>query len=369
MPLLARQTRGIGRPSTWIRALPTARTRHRAFAWLAATDGPQAALADDVVDAIRVLRAADVLRQRGTTLRTSAGYEVCFDARTAHAICTMRPADGEAAYVITYDDVRGAGEANISVAFVTPRGDLRIGFHRGGFASGEVARRAAQSVAGAILDIEADVIPSFGGIPARGLPPPTRRIEDVRIQLEQPDDHPEFAGEVARVLVETDPSLAGRLKVVADIERAAPSERQRFYAAEPVAPGGKLAAEVIRQVSARGSAIEDLAPEAFEEVCCATIRAGEVLVEAGSPPAFVYIPMGAGLVVHPSGGYAPSALSPWVPVGTTGVIRRGERNSDIVAERDVEVIMIPGERYVAGWLRPLRPDQLRQRLQAQVATR
>jgi hypothetical protein len=31
--------------------------------------------------------------------------------------------------------------------------------------------------------------------------------------------------------------------------------------------------------------------------------------------------------------------------------------------------MIPGERYVAGWLRPLRPDQLRQRLQAQVATR
>ena len=207
-----------------------------AYAWLAATDGPQAELADDVVDAIRVLRAADVLRQRGTALRTSAGYEVCFDARTAHAVCTMRPADGEAAYVVTYDDDRGAGEANISVAFVTPRGDLRIAFHRGGFAAGEVARRAAVSVAGAILDIQADVIPSFGGVPARGLPPPSRRIDDVRIQLERPDDHPAFADEVARVIVELEPSLAGRPEVVADVERAAPAERARFYAAEPVAP-------------------------------------------------------------------------------------------------------------------------------------
>ena len=44
---------------------------------------PQAELADDVVDALRALRAADVLRQRGTALRTSGGYEVFFDARTA----------------------------------------------------------------------------------------------------------------------------------------------------------------------------------------------------------------------------------------------------------------------------------------------
>jgi hypothetical protein len=292
---------------------------------------------------------------------------VCFDARTAHAICTIRPADGGAAYVITYDDVRGAGEANISVAFVTPLGDLRIAFHRGGFADGEVARRAAVSVAGAILDIQADVIPSFGGVRARGLPPPTRRIEDVRIQLERPDDAPAFADEVARVIVELDPSLRARLQVVADVERAAPAERARFHEAEPVGPDGPLAEEIVRQVSARGSAIEGLRPEAFEEVRRATIRQGEVLVEAGSPPAFVYIPMGQGLVVRPGGGYAPAPLHPWVPVGTTGVIRRGERNSEIAAEQVVDVVIIPAERYVAAWLLPLRPEQLRERLQRQVA--
>jgi hypothetical protein len=104
-------------------------------------------------------------------------------------------------------------------------------------------------------------------------------------------------------------------------------------------------------------------------VCRATIRPGEVLVEAGSPPAFVYIPIDPGLVVRPGGGYAPSALSPWVPVGTTGVIRRAERNSEIVAERQVDVIMIPGERYVTAWLRPLRPAELLERLRTRAAAR
>ena len=61
------------------------------YGWLAAPAGPQAELADDVVDALRALRAADVLRQRGTVLRTSGGFEICMDAETARAVCTLRP--------------------------------------------------------------------------------------------------------------------------------------------------------------------------------------------------------------------------------------------------------------------------------------
>ena len=340
-----------------------------AFAWLSAADPHQAELADDVVDALRALRAADVLRQRGTALRTSGGYEVFFDARTADAVCSMRPANGGASYLITYDDHRGAGEANIRVAFVTPQGHLRIAFHRGGFASGEVARRAAVSVAGAILDIQADVIPSFAGGSARGLPRPVRRIDDMRIQLERPDDHPSYADEVAQALADLDPSLADRLEVVASIESAPPLERARFYAARPVNVDDSLAEEVVQQVSIRGAATDRLdRGSAFAEVRRATIRPGEVLFAAGSPPAFVYIPMGPGLVVHPGGGYATSPLPPWVAVGTTGVIRRAERNADIVAEREVDVIMIPGERYAMSWLRPLRPSELRERLHARSAS-
>jgi hypothetical protein len=334
------------------------------FAWLAAPSGPQAELADDVVDAVRSLRAADVLRQRGTVLRTSGGFELCMDSQTARAVCTLRPATGGAAYVITYDDERGAGEANIRAASVTPQGHLRIAFHRGGFGSEDAARRAAASVADVILDIQADVIPSFGGIHAdRGLPPATRSIDDVQIQLERPGDRPGFAEEVAGLVAERDPTLTRRLVTVADTEGAAPDEQRRFFRARPVDGSGRDADELLRLMAEHGVETTNLdRAAAFAEAGQTTIQAGEVVVARGSPPAFVYVPTGPGLVVRPDGGYATSPLPPWVPVGTTGVIRRAERNSEIVAEREVDVIMIPGELYARAWLRPLRVEELAERL-------
>jgi hypothetical protein len=55
-------------------------------------------------------------------------------------------------------------------------------------------------------------------------------------------------------------------------------------------------------------------------------------------------------------------------VGTTGVIRRAERNSEIVARSEVDVIMIPGELYARAWLRPLRVDELAERLHPTVVS-
>ena len=54
------------------------------------------ALADDAIDAVRLVRAADALRQRGTTLRTSAGYEIFIDTDSGDAVspCARRPTTG-----------------------------------------------------------------------------------------------------------------------------------------------------------------------------------------------------------------------------------------------------------------------------------
>lgn len=341
-----------------------------AYAWLAATNGPQAQLADDVVDAIRALRAADVLRQRGTVLRTSGGFEIGMDAETARAVCTLRPATGDAAYVIIYDDERGAGEANIRVAFVTPHGHLRIAFHRGAFGSAEAAHRAARSVADVIVDIQADVIPSFSGRSNGGdLPAPIRARDEIQIQLERPGDNPGFADDVAALVAQLEPALAHRLVTVADTQGAAPEERRRFFAAEPLDPNGPDADELLRRLAEHGTETAGIDRRAaFAEACRASIQRGEVLVAPGSAPAFVYVPTGPGLVVLPGGGYTPSGLPPWVPVGTTGVIRRAERNSEIVAERPTDVIMIPGELYARAWLRPMTAADLGARLRRPAAT-
>ena len=67
---------------------------------------------------------------------------------------------------------------------------------------------------------------------------------------------------------------------------------------------------------------------------------------------------GPGLKVQPAGGYPPASIDPWIPVGTTGVIRRAERNGEVTAERDVEILMIPGDCYVRVWFRPYGAGQL-----------
>jgi hypothetical protein len=293
------------------------------------------------------------------------------DAETARAVCTLRPATGDAAYVITYDDIRGGGEANIRVAWVTGQGHLRVAFHHGGFSEGELAvRRAAASVANAILDIQSDVLPSFEGRAARGLPRPARQPGEMRIQLEQPRDAPGFADEVAAALAVLEPRLGNRIEVVANLEDASSNERARYLAGSPIDGGSDLAAEILERLDEHGAGTAGLDPaRAFREVVRATVQPRETLVAAGSSPSFVYVPMGPGLMVLPGGGYTPSSLNPWVPVATTGVIRRAERNSEIVAVLAVDVVIIPGERYAADWLRPLGPAELRALLGVRVAAR
>ncbi|MFN2319645.1 MAG: hypothetical protein ABR500_08180 [Dermatophilaceae bacterium] len=46
-------------------------------------------------------------------------------------------------------------------------------------------------------------------------------------------------------------------------------------------------------------------------------------------------------------------------------MRRSPRNADIVAEGEVEVLMIPSEEFVSIWLRPLEPHQLAELLARQ----
>jgi hypothetical protein len=334
-----------------------------AYAWLAAATGPKADFADDVVDTVRVLRAADVLRQRGSSLRTSGGFEVFFDARTGRAVCTLRPADGRSAYLVTYEDHRGAGEANINMAMVTRRGDLRIAFHRGSFLGEDAANHAATSVADAILDIWADVGPSFEHVRHRGLPPPTRTAAEMMVHLQRPNDGPGFADLVAELLRVRNPEQAHAVMVVHDIESADPLERHRYEHARSIDASGSLADSILEHVGEHGSETSHVERSAaFEEMRHARVAAGEVLVAGGSFPAFVYIPLGTGLTVHPMGGYPSAQLHPWVPVGVTGAVRKAPRNGEIVADREVEVLMIPSEEFVAAWLRPLDSNQLREAL-------
>jgi hypothetical protein len=331
-----------------------------AYAWLDSPPAAHRALADDAVDAVRLVRAADALRQRGTTLKTAAGYEIFIDADTGEAVFALRTAANDRLLLLRVDSPLSAGEANLRGAFATPDGHLRIAFHRGRFSSPEGAAAARAATARVVADIGADVLGAFAvRRPSPDLPAPARDPATMRLELERPSDEPSFADAVADGVADRDAALARHVAVVADLEDAQPAERERYYRGVEVQAGSDEAAEILSALGACGlkeAAIDS--DKAFEDVRRVRLDDGEVLVEAGSPPSFVYVALGPGLRVKPLGGYEAADVAAWLPIGITGVVRQAERNSTVVAGAPVEVLMIPGELFHREWFRPYEQHEI-----------
>jgi hypothetical protein len=335
-----------------------------AFAWLDSEEAAQQAFADDAVDAARLVRASDALRQRGTTLRTAAGYEIFVDVATGQAVISLRNASGDRLVLLRSDSQFSAGEANIRKAEMTPKGDLRISFHRGRFSSPEAAATASAAAARVVADIAEDVLGAFAHRrPTAGLTGPARVPSSMRAELERPADEPGFADVVAGSLADVDPLLASRFFVVADLENAVPAERERYLAGSVVSGDTAEADEILAELGARGLRVTTIdRRDAFEDVRRVRIEVGEVLVAAGTPSAFVYIPVGCRLRIEQLGGYRDIDVPPWIPIGVTGVVRRAERNSTVIASEAGEALMIPGELFAREWFRPYGQRELAEAL-------
>ena len=132
-----------------------------AFAWVDSPDPAHRALTTDAVDAVRLVRVADALRQRGSALRTAAGYEIFIDVETGQAAFSLRTSAGDRLFLLRFDSPMSAGEANLRNAVVTSNGDLRISFHRGRFSSPAAAKVASEATARVVADISADVLGAF----------------------------------------------------------------------------------------------------------------------------------------------------------------------------------------------------------------
>jgi hypothetical protein len=333
--------------------------RRDAFHWLVAEDSRVRALVADVVDTLRVLRCADALRQRGSVLKTSGGYEIFIDQTTAELLFALRRG-AEQLLLAALPVPIAAGEANVASSTLDGDGNLRISFHRGCFASPEMVQRAASYAASAVQDIQADVLDSFQPSDAGTL----------RIALEEVDDNPAFAGMVREQLHALSPRLRGRVHVVSrnwpGQQMAEPTDEDARYAAAPALAWSRAEQRVAAARLARGghnmAAVE--LDAAFEQVRLIHLQAGERLVEAGAAARFVYIPLGQGLMVVPLGGYPPFAAPAWLPLGSTGVIRGAQRNASIYATRDLALLVIPQAVYLKAWHRPYQRAELVARLES-----
>lgn len=325
-----------------------------AFAWLVDDRPAVRDLVADVIDGIRVLRAADALRQRGTTQKTSAGYEVCVDRRTGRAVMAVRGSDNRFVAWMWLDSHHSIAEGNLRVVDLTADGSLRIAFHRGSFSGPGATELVVTSTVDTIADVEADALGSFAGVP--GASRSARLVEVV-----PPPDNPEFATLVVEGIERQHPRLAGRTTLVEEPYRTPPIEAPEWYArAVEVMDGGPEVDGWFVQFSLHGLNVDAIDRRAaLRNVMRVGVQAGEVVFSPHTAASVVVIPLGPGLRVVPTGGYRPRPLEPWLPVGSTGVVRGAERNAAVIAEAEIDLLAIPAERYLDDWFRPFAPDELR----------
>lgn len=334
------------------------------FCWLQSEEAEGRQLVRDVMDTLRALRCADALRQRGTTFRTSAGYEVFVNQKNANAIYALRNQDHSRLLLYEGKKALNAGEANLASSELSPEGDLRVSFHRGAFFTTKATKKAASNAAVVINDIQADVIQSFRGVLLDCDPETRARLkpfEDIQILIEGVDDNPEFAYWVCQKLFERDPEVGRRSKPVASLQHADLPEVQRYLQGRDLDDGFDLAARehLLAQIGEAGHRIDDMSvEECFQEVKVVAVESGEHLIRAGSYSGFVYIPMDEGLNVLPLGGYMPAPARAWVPLGNTGVIRGAIRNAHVMVERSLSLLMIPRQIYLQHWHQTYNNKQL-----------
>jgi hypothetical protein len=331
-----------------------------AFAWLCSPHSEVQELVSDVVDTLRALRCADALRQRGTVMNTSGGYQIFLNQQTGNAIYALKKGDDDMLLLLEIDRPIGTGEANLASSELTADGDLRVSFHRGAFGSPAAQRFAVHSAAFIVNDMQGDVIGSFYGAPqAHG----QKAAEEMRILLEGVDDDPEFANLVAAELARVNPQLRGRVKPVPSLQHMSDLERNRYLNAADLTWDLSARRQILERVAASGHKIGDMDPDqAFAGVREIEIRAGDVLIEAGSPPGFVYIAQSDGLAGVPLGGYRPFPVYPWTPLGSTGVIRGAPRNAAISAQKPLRLLMIPKEVYLKHWHFTYNKEEFRRKV-------
>jgi len=339
------------------------------FTWLISPHPEVRDLVVDVVDTLRALRCADALRQRGTVMNTSGGYQIFVNQQSGNAIYALKKGDDDMLLLLEIDRPIATGEANLASSELTANGDLRVAFHRGAFGSPAAQRFAVQSAAFIVNDMQADVIGSFEGMPINSaLDPadqPRKSAEAMRILLEGVDDEPEFANLVAVELARMNPQLSGRVKSVPSLQNMSEHERTLYLNAHDLDWDNATRQQTLDRVAGSGHKIDEMDVEkAFEGVREIEIQAGDVLIEAGSPPGFVYIAQSEGLSGVPLGGYRPFPVYPWTPLGSTGVIRGATRNASISAQKTLRLLMIPKEVYLKQWHFTYGKEEFRQKVRA-----
>jgi hypothetical protein len=318
------------------------------FQWLESQNTELQEFISDVIDTLRVLRCSDALRQRGTELKTSAQFQIFVNQFTANAIYALTSKKGKMYFLEMGDEV-SSGEANVASIFFTKEGHLRLELHRGFFHSKAATNKAIDNLAKLIAQISRDIFTTF--VRSKKDLLTFQPLENPKILLEETDDFPEFTHLLVERLKDINKNFAEIIKIVPSLKYISPIEYNRYVNGEEITWTVKQKQVFLKKIEASGYKTNSInIKKAFEHARIVTVKDKETLFEAKTFSGLVYFPFEKGLEGFPTGSYSPFLVTPFTPLGNTGVIRGDVRNSTIIAKKSVKLLVLPKNIYLAYWL-------------------
>ena len=202
-----------------------------AFSWLLSSNPEVLEFVEDLKDTLRTLRCADALRQRGTSFKTSGGYQIFVSQYTGNAIFALTN-QKQQMFLLALDTPHAVGEANIQRCEYTKTGHLIISFYTGFFHTEKALHHSAQCVAMIINDILGDVIDSLK-FPTHH--PYHENREPIQILLENVHDNWRYTQLVSDALKKINPSLKQRIQYKTPLSNIPLLEKQRYLNAKDLA--------------------------------------------------------------------------------------------------------------------------------------
>lgn len=310
-----------------------------AYSWLDCQGPMINDIVEDILDSLRVFRAADALRQRGTLLKTSANYQMIVDYKTADVVYALTLKNGRN-YLLAMDNPINAGEANLSWSDFSPDGSLCFAFYHGLFGSPVAQTKAEKQAAMVINDIQSDVLGSL-----------SKPGKKMKILLEQPQDNPDFVYGVKNKILQEGNKIYGPIYIIPCLKNCSSIERSRYLSGSMTEKWSDAKKQrILKNIGKMGYRVDTIPIEyAFKYIRLANIQENETVLEASTDSEFAYIALDSGLSGEAIGGYKGFALPRWSIFGHISLLRNAERNATIWTTKPLRVLMIPKITFIKYW--------------------
>jgi hypothetical protein len=321
--------------------------KKESYNWLLSSKTEVLHLIEDVKDTIKIVRCTNRLRKRNVPLKNSAGYYILPHAVSAKAIFAFHGSDHRHFYWLESENPALAGEANIASCDIDKDFNIKISFQKGLFDSPSSQDEALKYATQTAWEIWQDCVVAFH---AKVSP------SEIKLILEHTPDNFEFAPKIAQKLNE----LGLKTQIIASLKGAGWEEAQRYENGIYFTEYFKQLADIkdiVRKINGSGHLFSDAEnPQALEGLKVAQIKSGEILIKENTQTSFVYVPFGEGLRWYAQDVYPPTLAKAWMPLGCVELIQNQAFTMRLVAEKDLNVLMIPKQTYLQYWFKPYNTE-------------